>query len=173
MAARVRFSKGQKSIFVVMYTKYQKLRLISKHFTDICLSDVSGHICMTCLFVNLKKVFLGIEISTLWPIFFYRPQRSWGKVMFSQACVILFTGGCLPQCMLGYTPREQTPPGTRHPPAADPPGADTPWQQTHPPAADPPPWQQTYIPPKACWEIRSTRGRYASYWNAILSRKFF
>ena len=23
----------------------------------------------------------------------YRPQRSWGKVMFSQACVILFTGG--------------------------------------------------------------------------------
>ena len=25
-------------------------------------------------------------------------------------------GGCLPQCMLGYTPRqEQTPPGSRHP----------------------------------------------------------
>ena len=24
---------------------------------------------------------------------YYRPQRSWGKVMFSQACVILFTGG--------------------------------------------------------------------------------
>ena len=23
----------------------------------------------------------------------YRPQRSWGKVMFSRACVILFTGG--------------------------------------------------------------------------------
>ena len=27
---------------------------------------------------------------------FYRPQRSWGKVIFSQACVILLTGGrCL------------------------------------------------------------------------------
>ena len=26
-------------------------------------------------------------------IFYYRPQRSWGKVIFSQACVILFTGG--------------------------------------------------------------------------------
>ena len=26
----------------------------------------------------------------------YRPQRTWGKVIFSQACVILFTGrGCL------------------------------------------------------------------------------
>ena len=41
---------------------------------------------------------------------FYRPQRSWGKVMFSQACVILFTGGFLPQCMLGYHPQDQTPP---------------------------------------------------------------
>ena len=27
--------------------------------------------------------------------FNYRPQRSYGKVMFSQASVILFTGGCL------------------------------------------------------------------------------
>ena len=48
--------------------------------------------------------------------------------MFSQACVILFTGGCLSQCMLGcHTPPwEQTPPGTRythqsrHPLGADP-----------------------------------------------------
>ena len=61
----------------------------------------------------------------------YRPQRSWGKVMFSQASVILFTGGCLPQCMLGYAPQEQTPPGadtpcSRHPLEADTPRADTP-----------------------------------------------
>ena len=41
----------------------------------------------------------------------YRPQRSWGKVIFSQASVILFTGeGGLPQCMLGYHPPDQTPP---------------------------------------------------------------
>ena len=51
-----------------------------------------------------------------------------------------------------------------HPP---PPGADT------PPGAEPPPPQQT--PPQeqtlrssACWEIRATLGRYASYWNAYL-----
>ena len=80
----------------------------------------------------------------------YRPQRSWGKVMFSQACVILFTEGCLPQCMLGYhtPPWDQAPPGTdtprtRHPrpgtpreqtPHLDqaPPGAGTPQQQTPP-----------------------------------------
>ena len=60
--------------------------------------------------------------------FYYRPQRSWGKVIFSQARVILFTGG-LPQCMLGYQtlpdqtpldqaqpPPDQAPPGSRHPP---------------------------------------------------------
>ena len=26
---------------------------------------------------------------------YYRPQRSWGKVMFLHVSVILFTGGCL------------------------------------------------------------------------------
>ena len=28
-------------------------------------------------------------------MYFYRPQRSWGKVIFSQASVILLTGGGL------------------------------------------------------------------------------
>ena len=63
-------------------------------------------------------------------------QRTCGKVMFTarkrslqRLCfytcmsVILFTGGCLPQYMLGYTPQEQTPPRadtprSRHPPPA-------------------------------------------------------
>ena len=30
----------------------------------------------------------------------YRPQRSWGKAIFSQACVILFTGGFGGTCMV-------------------------------------------------------------------------
>ena len=87
----------------------------------------------------------------------YRPQRSWGKVMFLHVCVILFRVGGLPQCMLGYplgagTPREQEPPL----------GADPPWR----PAA-----RHAGIAPllrSACWEKRSTSGRYASHWNAIL-----
>ena len=41
-------------------------------------------------------------------------------------------------------PLEQTPPQSGHPM-----GADTPWNS-------------------ACWEIQTTSGRYASYWNAIL-----
>ena len=82
----------------------------------------------------------------------YRPQRSWGKVMFSQACVILFTGGvCLSACW-DTTPRtrhplpqEQTPQGTP-PPGVDPPEW-TPWEQTSPPGADPPPPEQIPLPP--------------------------
>ena len=61
----------------------------------------------------------------------YRPQRSWGKVIFSQASVILFTGGGLPQCMLGYhTPWQEDPPGKADPPGMETPTgkADAPWQ---------------------------------------------
>ena len=60
------------------------------------------------------------------------------KVMFLQVSVILLTGGCLPQCMLGY----------------------------HPPRADPSPREQN--PREADSGIRSMSGRYASYWNAFL-----
>ena len=80
---------------------------------------------------------------------FFRPQRSWSKVMFLHLSLILFTGrGCLPQCMLGYIPLGGDPPG-RHqvdtlPPRKTPPGSS------------------------AYWEIRATSGRYASYWNAYL-----
>ena len=104
----------------------------------------------------------------------YRPQRSWGKVMFSQACVILFTRGCLPQCMLGYhpppgadtpqsrPPTEQTPPRSRHPqeqtlpspleqtppsPEQTPPGADTPLRADTPLQSRYPPPEQT--PPRS------------------------
>ena len=110
---------------------------------------------------------------------FYRPQQSWGKVIFSQASVILFTGGvCLSACWdtpLGPgrhpPPRpgrhppgpEQAPPRTRQAPpdqAAPPPGPDR----------QPPRTRQAPPPPKsrAYFEIWSTSGWYASYWNAIL-----
>ena len=108
----------------------------------------------------------------------YRPQRSWAKVMFLQASVILLTGGVSASVHAGiHPPWEQTlppkadTPWSRQPPKADtppsrPPEADTP--QTRHPRPDPPeadthpPWDQT--PP---W-IQSTSSRYASYWNAFL-----
>ena len=83
----------------------------------------------------------------------------WGKVIFSVACVknSVHRWGGLSQCMLGYhhpPPPEQTLP-SRHPlPRSRPRRACTTWRR-HPPCS-------------ACWEIRSTRGRYASHWNAFL-----
>ena len=66
----------------------------------------------------------------------YRPQRSCEGYVFTGVC--LSTGGCLPQCMVGYThpPPEQTPPEQTPPPSRHP-RADTP-QSRHPPGADPP-----------------------------------
>ena len=67
----------------------------------------------------------------------YRPQRSWDKVMFLQASVILLTGGGgVPH----PPPREQTPPPGADPPEQTPPRADThpPWSR-HPPEQTPPP----------------------------------
>ena len=70
---------------------------------------------------------------------YYRPQRSWAKVMFLQASVILSRGGGLPQCMLGYHPLGADTPRSRHPPPDQtplPPGADTPPEQTQAPPPD-------------------------------------
>ena len=85
--------------------------------------------------------------------------KSWAKVMFLQASVILSTGGgCLPQCMLGYHLREQTPPQSR------PPGS------RHPilPPQSRPPWEQTPLSREADASIRSISSWYTSYWNAYL-----
>ena len=71
------------------------------------------------------------------------------------------------------------PPWDQVPPRTRPPLTRSPWDQAPPPPGpgtplgpDPP---KTRHPPgpdsplrSACWEIWSTSGRYASYWNAIL-----
>ena len=91
------------------------------------------------------------------------------------------------------TPWAGTPPRQVHPQAGTPPRqvhpqAGTLPRQVHPgryiPQAGTPPWAGTapskytprlvhphgQVPPgsSACWEIRTTSGRYASYWNAFL-----
>ena len=78
-----------------------------------------------------------------------------------------------------YTPCDQVPPVTRYPPQGPGtprqvhphplPGRYTP-QQVHPPGPDTPSGPGTSPRSSACWEIRATSGRYASYWNALLLR---
>ena len=60
--------------------------------------------CHTCCVISELRTALrlfmtyntqGVQVwqNTTDFLTFYRPQRSWGKVIFSQVCVILFTGG--------------------------------------------------------------------------------
>ena len=76
----------------------------------------------------------------------YHPQCSCGKVMFSQASVILSTGGrgCVADPPPPSDPQSDTPwtdtPG-RPPPPGRPPRADTPWADT----------------PSACWDTHTPR----------------
>ena len=133
--------------------------------------------------------------------YFYRPQRSWAKVMFLQACVCPQGGRgvCLSACwdtprpdtLQPGTPLDQAPPQTRHKPIPrtrhhPPPGPGTPSPRTSappgqgtppgpgPPGADtPPPGPGTPPPREADCSIRLTSGRYASYWNAFLLLRHF
>ena len=83
---------------------------------------------------------------------FLPPARKLGQGnVFTGVCHSVHRGGCA-------SVHAGIPPGTS-PPGPGPPGADPPQPGT--------PQQQTPRS-RACWEIRSTNGRYASYWNAIL-----
>ena len=57
-----------------------------------------------------------------------------------------------------------THPQSRHPPRSrQPPGADPQLEQIPPLEQTPTPPRSRHPPLRACWEIRSMRGRYASY----------
>ena len=122
---------------------------------------------------------------------YYRPQRSCGQgYVFTRVCDSVHGGvsrqgeppqaGRTPPGRENHPPRsdppEQTPPpGTRHPRSRHPPtlqaGRHPSWEQTpsgtRPPQDQTPPGPDT-PPREAHSSIRSTSGRYASYWNAFL-----
>ena len=132
---------------------------------------------------------------------FYRPQRSWAKVMFLQASVILSTGGG------GGSLAGRTPPARRHPPSKEtplagrtPPSRETPGKETplplphpSPQQGDPPPSPRVRRTPRSGRTpqqvdpqqgdppgrqnpptgIRSMSGWYAYHWNAFLCKNVF
>ena len=129
---------------------------------EIVLSfDTTGSMASCIQEVHRKKIFYSksnmksiTKINSLSNLLVinYRPQRSWAKVIFSQACVknsVHGGGVCLSACW--DTPQEHTPPRTRHtpreqtprertapgvdPPDQAPPGSRPPWEQTPPPPA--------------------------------------
>ena len=135
----------------------------------------------------------GLKLTRL-HVFFYHPQLSCGKVMFSQASVILSIGGGVTQHALEQTPPRQTHTHTpcgphplgRHPPVDHTPWAVTPHGQTPShgphslgrhtsPPEQTPPWADAPTHPHPHPRGPHPRprdshcsARYASYWNAFL-----
>ena len=95
---------------------------------------------------------------------FYRPQRSCGQGnIFTPVCHSVHRGGvCLSACW------DATPRSRHHPPGL----CTLPSRLRTPPRTTYPPGLRT--PPRAAdSSIRSTSGRYASYWNAFLFSLIF
>ena len=92
--------------FITSYRQLPAAR--GANFKKMWTSQSKTEIMVRCLIIYLL----------LWDIYYYRLQRSWGKVMFSQACVILFTGGGGSTSVHAGIPLpwEQTPPWSRHTP---------------------------------------------------------
>ena len=92
-----------------------------------------------------------------WQMPNYRPQTKLREgYVFTGVCHSVNRG----EYLGSYPPWDQVPPGTRY----------TPRDQVHPPGPGTSPDQvHPLLQRRACWQIRSMRGRYASYWNAILS----
>ena len=110
------------------------------------------------LFLDWRRNMIWRRRSGITSFFFHGPQRSWAKVIFLQATVCPQGGGVSASVHAGISPRTRQPPGPgTHPP---PDQAPIPLEQT--------PWTRQTPPREAHFSIRSTSGRYASYWNAFL-----
>ena len=96
------------------------------------------------------NIFIGhLIIAYLTPVY-----EVWGKVMFSQVCVILFTGGLPSHSAKGQADSHPSIIGDRSPPHI---GGNI--------------GGRPYPPPPL--QIRSTGGRYSSYWNPYLFVRCF
>ena len=120
---------------------------------------------------HIEQLFITkvtVRLTNIFRKHFTARKRSLGQGnIFRSVCQEFCSWGGLPQCMLGYhipllgaDPCGQAPPPPR---AGRLPGQAPTQTRHHYTGAEPPPLQRS-----ACWEIRSTSSRYASYWNAIL-----
>ena len=126
---------------------------LSKYFTYVATYLEPPHHCKKAKIVKHSEINKNSFIRFL-P--FYRPQRSCEGYAFTPVLsVILFTGGGLPQCMLGYhTPPEQAPP---NPGPDPPPGPGTPPGPGSPQDHAPPTWDQAPSSPPRTRHPHGTR----------------
>ena len=107
----------------------------------------------------------------------YCLQRSWGKLIFSEACVknFLHMGVCPIVCWDTLPPdQRQAPPEADTPLDERPQRPDiTPSPHGQTPGTRHPSWDQTPIPPEADTLDAVHAGKYASYWYEILFQLIF
>ena len=119
------------NVIIFSYSSYFRIFgwiiFVHSHFslTPLLTNDFSlnhKNFYYICLYVNSVLIVKNSNALVC-----YRLQRSWGKVIFSQACVILLTGGSAsehagipppPPNQGPGTPPGPGPPGSRHPPPA-------------------------------------------------------
>ena len=134
-------------------------------FMCTCQHDTNACQNLAVYFEQLGLNFSSICFSVFKRITARKRSLGQGNIFCSVCQEFCTAGGGLASVHAGIPP-----PLTRHAPGTDtppgpgtPPRADTPQtRHPHPPEQAPPPLHS------ASWEIRSTSGRYASYWNAIL-----
>ena len=136
------------------------------------------HSCFNVLYwPRLGPQFLRPILAKKWNILIIIARKGSLRRLCFYRCVSVHGGG---STWAGTPPPEPgAPPRTRYTP-----WAGTPRDQVHPlwdqvqppspgPATPPSTGPGTPLPSSACWEIRATSGRYASYWNAFLLDQCF
>ena len=83
---------------------------MSQLSANIKLDYLWTHLEAMSFCANITRECYEITVHQISPLICYCPQRSCEGYVFTGVCLSM--GGCLPQCMVGYTP----PPGSRHPP---------------------------------------------------------
>ena len=153
------------------------LSMLIRGKLSIVVEEVNGFLTLFSwhTYKTLVMPLTGQKIKQHFPANLWVTIINLTKEIITHVCHSVHEGGSTKENPLPgrAPPREQTPPQTRQTPPdqADPP---SPPEQTpprpgrHPPDQTDTPSRTRQTPPEADSSIRSTSGRYTSYWNAFL-----
>ena len=163
-------------LFSTLPNRKQNVLLDFVYFVLVRMST-TGRRWILCLSIHISRRRVDTKVCDAFYFITARKRNLGQGNIFTPFCHFVHREVGLPQCMMGYHPQTRCPRTRppRHPlRPGTPPGPGTPLYQAHipwtrhtSPGPGTPP-RTRHPTPKACWEIRSTRGQYASYWNAIV-----
>ena len=150
------FFRQMKSIYYVS-TANCLGKQISTMWWFVCRNCWQLYVGFLILLVLCLRVCLHASITSIF-IFLPRANEVCEGYVFTRVCRSVHKGG---GTWAGTPPGRYATPRQVHPLGRYPPGR-------YPPGRYTPTWAGTPLGRSACWEIRATSGRYASYWNAFL-----